>query len=415
MPGDPVVATSDPGEGGAFRLGVNYWPAESAMDWLTVYDALATRRDFRRIRAAGFDCVRVFVRWADVQPAEATIDTAVLGRLVDTADAAAEVGAELIVTLFVGHMSGVNWAPAWAAGGVDGDRRFRVVVPGTKTSAAGLRNWYSDPGIGAAQERLAGSVASALRGHPAVWMWDLGNENSNCTVPPDAAAGSAWLERMTGAVRAADPGRLITLGLHMEDLEDDRRIGPLEVARHCDVVSMHGYPAYTGWVDGPTDDRLLPFLALVTRWLAGGAEVLFEEFGLPTGSPPGTGPGRLVDEETAAAYTARALDGLRRAGCTGALLWCFADYAATLHGQPPFDEARHERSFGLWRADGSPKPAVAEITRRAGSLRRPPPADLPWLDIGVEEFAADRTGQLTRLYRRYCEEGISTIRSQRLD
>ena len=26
---------------------------------------------------------------------------------------------------------------------------------------------------------------------------------------------------------------------------------------------------------------------------------------------------------------------------------------------PPFDEARHERSFGLWRADGSPKPAVA--------------------------------------------------------
>jgi endo-1,4-beta-mannosidase len=401
MPADPAAAMTDPGDDGAFRLGINYWPAEHAMDWLATYDPQATRRDFGRIRAAGFDSVRVFVRWADVQPAEDSIDTAVLERLVDAADAASEVGAALIVTLFVGHMSGVNWAPAWATGGSDGDRRFRIVVPGGEASATGLRNWYSDPGIGAAQERLARSVASALRGHPAVWMWDLGNENSNCTVPPDPAAGAAWLERMTRAIRASDPGRLITLGLHMEDLEDDRRIGPAEAARYCDVVSMHGYPAYTRWADGPTDDRLLPFLAHVTRWLAGGADVLFEEFGLPTGSSSDTGAGRLVDEETAAAYTARALDGLRQAGCGGALLWCFADYAATLHRRPPFDEARHERSFGLWRSDGSAKPAVAEITRRAGARRRSPPAEQGWLDIGVEEFLADRTGQLTRLFRRY--------------
>jgi endo-1,4-beta-mannosidase len=398
--------TPDPADAAAFRLGVNYWPAEQAMDWLAAYDPQATRRDFGRIRAAGFDCVRVFVRWADVQPAEDSIDNTVLGKLLDAADAASEVGAALIVTLFVGHMSGVNWAPAWATGGADGDRRFRVVVPGGEAAATGLRNWYSDPAIGAAQERLAGAVASALCGHPAVWMWDLGNENSNCTVPPDPAAGAAWLERMTGAIRTSDPGRLITLGLHMEDLEDDRRIGPAEAARYCDVVSMHGYPAYTQWADGPTDDQLLPFLAHVTRWLAGGADVLFEEFGLPTGSSPDRGAGRLVDEETAAAYTARALDGLRRAGCGGALLWCYADYPAILHRRPPFDEARHERSFGLWRSDGSAKPAVDEITRRAGARRLSPPAEQAWLDIGVEEFLADRTGQLSRLFRRYRGDSI---------
>src|SRR5229473_2588270 len=124
--------------------------------------------------------------------------------------------------------------------------------------------------------------------------------------------------RMTGAIRAADPGRPITLGTHMEDLENDRRIGPAEVARHCDVVSMHGYPAYTAWADGATDDHLLPFLALLTRWIAGGA-ALFEEFGLPTGSSVATGPGRLVDEQAAADYTGRALDRLRYAGCIGAL------------------------------------------------------------------------------------------------
>ena len=408
MPPDPRPATRHPGADGVFRLGVNYWPAEHAMDWLAAYDPEATRRDFARARAAGFDCLRVFVRWSDVQPAEAIIDTAVLERLVDAADAATEVGAELIVSLFVGHMSGVNWAPDWAAGGPDGDRRFRVVVPGPRSAAgSGLRNWYSDPVIGAAQERLAVSVASALRGHPAVWMWDLGNENSNCTIPPDTGAGTAWLERISGAIRTSDPGRPITLGLHMEDLEDDRRIGPAEAARYCDVVSMHGYPAYTTWADGPTDDRLLPFLAILTRWLAGGAPVLFEEFGVPTGSSPERGPGHLVDEDTAAAYIGRGLDGLRQAGCQGTLLWCFADYLPALHRCPPFDEAHHERSFGLWRADGSPKPAVAEITRRSGRLRLPPPDELAWLDLDVGEFLADRARQLPRLYRRFCQTVIS--------
>ncbi len=168
---------------------------------------------------------------------------------------------------------------------------------------------------------------------------------------------------------------------------------------------MHGYPAYTTWADGPTDDQLLPFLALVTGWLAGGAPVLFQEFGLPTGSPGGSGAGRLIDEQ-AAAYTGKALDELRQIGCTGALLWCFADYAPALYSRPPFDEALHERSFGLWRADGSAKPAVAEVSRRVGRERLIPPAPLVWLDIGVDEFTDDPGRQLPRLYRRYCERVV---------
>ena len=43
-----------------------------------------------------------------------------------------------------------------------------------------------------------------MRAHPAVWLWDLGNENSNCTIPPDRAKGDEWLERMTGALRAGE-------------------------------------------------------------------------------------------------------------------------------------------------------------------------------------------------------------------
>ena len=111
-------ATSEPD---TFRLGVNYWPAAQAMDWLQRYDSGITRRDFVRAKSAGFDTIRVFLRWEDAQPTSSTIDRAIIARLVDAADAAVEVAATLLVTLFVGHMSGVNWVPRWAVGGIGGD------------------------------------------------------------------------------------------------------------------------------------------------------------------------------------------------------------------------------------------------------------------------------------------------------
>ena len=385
-----------------FRLGVNYWPAETAMEWLARYDPGVVRRDFARIAEAGMDTVRTFVRWEDVQPTATTIDPAVLAHLVDIADSAEETGVELIVTLFTGHMSGVNWVPAWAAGGTEGDPRFRVVAGGaTQASSRVLRSWYADDEIVAAQARQAAGVASALSGHPAVWAWDLGNESSNCTVPPDVGSADRWLERMTSAIRTADPGRPITVGTHMEDLEDDRRLGPAEAARWCDFVCMHGYPAYAGWSAGPADEHLVPFLAEITCWQAGGLPVLFAELGQST-VPRGQAPeGVQVTESVAADYTGAVLDGLRACGTIGALLWCANDYRADLHDRPPLDVAVHERTFGLWRADGSPKPAVAEITRRRNARRQAPRPSRPWLDVASEDFDADRRGQLVRLYGRY--------------
>jgi endo-1,4-beta-mannosidase len=384
-----------------FRLGVNYWPAEQAMGWLQAYKPAVTRADFLRAKNAGFDTIRVFLRWEDAQPTESTLDGAVLARLVDAADAATEVGVSLLVTLFVGHMSGANWIPAWATGGTGGDRRFRVVSEGrVLPDGTGLRNWYADSALVDMQERLAAAAATALAGHPGVWAWDLGNENSNCTLPPDRAAGEAWLERMSTAIRTNDPGRPITVGIHMEDLEEDRLIGPAEAARWCDIVSMHGYPIYADWSAGPTDHELLPFLAGITGWLAGGTPILFEEFGLPTTLSAVPENRLLVTESAAAAYTGRVLDGLRMAGCIGALLWCFTDYVAELAKTPPFDSAPHELSFGLWRSDGTPKPAVSEVTTRAGSARIPRHS-YDWLDIDYPTFNSDRRFHLARLYRRF--------------
>ena len=178
-------------------------------------------------------------------------------RLVVVADLAAGLGLALIPTLFTGHMSGVNWIPPWALGGSDGDPRFRV-VSGGRVVRRGLRNWYTDQAVEDAQVLVATEAAAALAGHEAVWAWDLGNENSNCVIPPNRPAARAWLARLSSAIRTADDRALVTIGLHMEDLEEDRLLGPREASEACDLLSMHGYPIYARWAHGPTDAATAP-------------------------------------------------------------------------------------------------------------------------------------------------------------
>src|SRR2546421_11823343 len=95
-----------------FRLGVNYWPSDTAMDWLACYDPAVVRRDFSRIAAAGMDTVGIFLRWEDIQPGPTKIDTTALPAVVDSADEATGAGGELVGTPFTGHLRGVHRIPA---------------------------------------------------------------------------------------------------------------------------------------------------------------------------------------------------------------------------------------------------------------------------------------------------------------
>ncbi|MGH8612515.1 MAG: glycoside hydrolase 5 family protein [Gammaproteobacteria bacterium] len=397
-----------------FRLGINYWPVSSAMYWWRRFDAEEVKRDFARIRVAGFDSVRVFLLWEDFQPAPDQIARDALARLVTVADVAANNKLSLVPTLFTGHMSGINWIPPWALEAGEPSSRFRVVSGGHVVRAS-LKNWYSDQSISSAQARLAREVAAVLGDHPALWAYDLGNENSNCVVPPSRECGLAWLQTVAGAIRSVDSSHPITMGLHMEDLEQDRKLGPGEAARVCDFLCMHGYPVYAKWAFSPTDAMLLLFLGLITRWL-GGRDVLFEEFGAPTipnqigWSLQAVGASHvpLLDEEEAALFTHRALHALQRFGLCGAMLWCYGDYDQALWREPPLDEAVHERYFGLWRSDYSPKPALVEIERLAGIKRSNPPDDFAWIDINTEEYYLLPGEHLRHLYQmfrqRYQEE-----------
>ena len=71
----------------------------------------------------------------------------------------------------------------------------------------------------------------------------------------------------------------------------------------------------------------------------------------------------MLSEEALAEHLEEVLPRLVEVGATGALLWCFADYAEAIWDRPPCDTKLHERHFGLVRPDGSLKPH-AEVVRR---------------------------------------------------
>jgi endo-1,4-beta-mannosidase len=396
-----------------FRLGINYWPARWAMSWWRAFDAEEVERDFARLRDAGFDLVRLFLLWEDFQPEPDRVASEMLERLHVVADLAARSHLQLLPTFFTGHMSGANWLPTWACEPSDGPLRFRTIARGSVSESSPVawgacisarpKNWYADPSLIEAQALLVRQVTSTLASHPALWGWDLGNEPSNCVIPPSRESGLSWLRRMTAEIRASGSTHPITLGLHMEDLEEDRHLGPSEVARTCDLLAMHGYPVYTTWAGGPKDAWLLPFLGLLTRWLGEGRDLLFEEFGAPTRPAHETLPSRipLLEEGEAARFTEEALTLLHRFGFVGAVLWCYSDYVPDLWSSPPFDDAPHERVFGLWRADGTPKPAVEVIRSWTGRRRYPPHTDFAWVDITPEDFFVNPRHHLPRLYRNF--------------
>ncbi len=159
----------------------------------------------------------------------------------------------------------------------------------------------------------------------------------------------------------------------MPDLTDDVGLHAHQVFAEVDIPVIHGYPMYANWATGPLDPDFVPFLCALTSALCG-KPTLMEEFGGCTEAPGQSstvwswiayGKPReqfMASEEALAEYLEQVLAKLIEVGATGAMLWCYADYAPDLWSRPPCDEARHERFFGLVRPDGTLKPHAEVIT-----------------------------------------------------
>ncbi len=357
-----------------FVLGINYWPRRSAMYMWRRFDLGELREDFARIRGLGLEVVRFFVSWDEFQPAPDRVDDAMLERLDALMDALAAARLQAMPSLFTGHMSGVNWLPGWTLDRSLPPARFRT-VSGGRELPWGAGDIYSDP-ILAASRLLARTIGARYRNHPALFMWDLGNEFSNVSIPSSPGVADRWCAQLAAdLIETSDAG--VTAGNHSEDLTQDRHFRFASFCKPLVCAVMHGYTVYADFARSRTDPEVVPFLCQVAQSLSGKA-VLFNEFGNPTCPRPGAGSPAFacLSEDEMARYAYGVLDRLHRAGSLGAFWWCWADYARELQGTPPFDRAPHELAFGIIREDGSEKPVAGTLKSFAAENRHavaPPP------------------------------------------
>ncbi len=397
-----------------FRLGVNYWPRRKAMYWWQDFDAGEVREEFAVIREIGLEVVRLFLLWEDWQPAPDVVDPAALNHFGQVCDIASSQGLRLNVTFFTGHMSGPSWTPAWMLQpGQPMPPRIWQVVSGGRVVDCGYRNPFTDPLVLRAAELQLSTVVSRFREHPAIEVWNLGNEPDIFAWPDDAAGGRAWTRRMTALIREIDPNHPVTCGLHVASLLEDNGLRIHDVFGEVDIPVMHGYPMYADWSNGPLDSDFVPFLCALTTALCGKPS-LMEEFGGCTAAPGqasfvhewsryGT-PFRqfMASEEDLAGYIEAVLPKLVEVGALGAMIWCYADYIPELYDRPPCDQAWHERFFGLVRPDGSLKPH-AEVIRRFAATRPvvQPARRQVTLDMTPEAYYQAPKHHAVRLYRAF--------------
>ncbi|MGH9132429.1 MAG: glycoside hydrolase 5 family protein [Ilumatobacteraceae bacterium] len=411
---------------GRFRLGCNYWPLNKAMSWWSDFDAGEVGDEFDVIAGLGMDCVRVFLLWDDWMPAPDTVSTRCLGDFGTVCDVAASRGLELDVTFFTGHMSGPNWSPGWllTPGGPSPTPNPRRVVSGGRVVGESYRNPFDDRDAIAAERLLLATVVGEYRDHPAIWLWNLGNEPDLFAWPASPAAGRAWVREMCTLVHDIDPEHPVTCGLHVDSLVTDNHLRVRDVFAETDVAVMHGYPMYASWARNPLDPDYVPFVCALVSAMCG-EPVLAEEWGgctAPPGEPSQTwewtdhaGAARtqfMAGEDELADHVDAVLPGLVEVGATGAMLWCFADYAEHLWDRPPCDPlgAIHERHFGLVRPDGTLKPHAEVLRRFAATAPVVRPArrtvDLD-LDAGggVDGYYARPLDHVRRLYAAFLDQG----------
>ena len=395
-----------------FELGVNYWPRRKAMYFWSDFDRDEVKGEFRVISDLGLGWVRLFLLWDDFQPAPDVVSERSVDALNAVCDVAVEAGLRLNVTFFTGHMSGPNWAPGWLLEGEPAPGA-RALVSGGKLVERGYRNPFVDPAALDAEELLLETVVGRLAGHPAVGVWNLGNEPDLFAEPPTSEAGRAWVKRMRQVIRRFDRTTPVTLGLHIDSLKRDNGFRVDQVFAETDLAVMHAYSMYTSWARDPLDAEVVAYACAVTQELAG-RPVLMEEVGGCT--VPGDGPATvwnweaygksrsqfMASEQGFADHVDRLLNRLWEQGATGVYLWCYADYVPALWDRPPCSDARHERHFGLVRPDGTLKPHAKVVERFAAQTRRvrPPPTDFR-LGLSADEFYADPDAELERNFTRY--------------
>ena len=322
-------------------VGAHHVPVEGP-DWPWRVGPDAFDAAFAQMAEAGLDTVRIDLLWAAVEPEPGRYDETHLGVLDAVLEAARRHGLLLHPTFFIGGEVGdAYWDVPWRAG----------------------RQPHRDPELIRLQVDQVVALARRWRGDPAILAWDLTDEPPLWLFPDTTDdEARAWTSALAGALRAADPDHLVTIGTASQEVG----AGPFRadvVADELDFTTVHPYPIYAPelYPDGLLGTRMTHAAAFETA-LAGGAgrPVMLHEYGASSAQ---FDPGRIADYDRLLAWSA-----LGR-GAIGYLAWCWTDAEPAAFGRAPYVRQPHETQFGVTDHTGRLRPRGQVLADLAATIR----------------------------------------------
>jgi hypothetical protein len=390
-----------------FIIGINYLPQRTAMFMWRDFDKHIIDEDMSMISSLGLSCVRIYLLWEDFQPTPKNVPAVMLDRLVELLETADQRNIKVVVTLFTGHLGGINWLPPWMLLASTEPNQSPVFSLG-RVRFNKVRHLYAEPEVMERQIYFLRELANSVSGHPALFSWDLGNEPSQWSPSADNFAVELWLQAMSETLKEKDDRVLLTLCLHISDLGRSSGLTPSLATKYLDYLSISGQPLSVPWVEDIFSPALPGFLGSVAGWL-GKSPVMIQGLGLATRSIlPGPrsydlvskGDQLLVSEEDAAVYAEDVILYLRRLNLMGAFWKSYGDYHPAILDLPPLNTLTTERFSGLIRYDGTPKAAASVLKSEPSDLEKEG-ISAEWIDLSQEEYYRDPDQHMKRLYRRF--------------
>ena len=317
-----------------FKIGVNYWPASTAIKMWSEWDSAEVLHDFHQMSDAGIELVRFFlftpdfVKQGQIDPQQLEHYRSVLTHL-EAADLQA------LPTLFVGHMSGQNYR----VDGWDDD------------------HFFSDPQVLAEQKAFIKTILDLSAHSKQIAGWCLSNEMPNDFPGKNADEVTRWFTDIIGFIKENDSRPVVIgdgvwspeiTGIGRENnLEPSTHYKLRELAPLQDILGVHFYPRYDDyWPQAYTSGfRIL----MAKSWKK---EIFLEEFGHSIS---------MGSEENQALYYREVIFSALQAGATAALNWCWTDFEKS--NLRPYLHNTFENRFGLRRSDGSFRPALLEMQK----------------------------------------------------
>lgn len=296
-----------------FLKGVNYYPQwRPWADMWRAWDAPQIARELRQARDdLGINAVRVMLPYniSGQKQGDGVLPPEFIARIRELVQIAGQLDMRVILTLF-------DFSQGFPAAGTAEEVQqlayLRALVP-----------------LFANDDRVA--------------IWDLHNEPDQYGAWREGRSADVrdWLGRMADAVHTLAPRQLVTVGMALHPNlwlpgPDGRR-----AIDYSDVVSVHNYA-------GDTAVQQLEAVRAQTP-----KPIIVEEFGWPTG-PPCIAP--YTEDAQQQLYQAELAAAPGRTA--GIFAWALRDYDAAPTGR--WDS--REEYYGLYRADGSLKPA-AQLVR----------------------------------------------------